>query len=69
MRRGSHHGVHELSCRGRPLLLVNTLVGPHAEPSPYAPLAPPAEAVFTASRFRRALERLEGSRRLCTSTL
>ena len=58
IRRGSHDGVHELSCAGRPLMLVNTLVGPEAGPSPYATLAPPSEAVFTADRLRRAVERL-----------
>ena len=61
-------GVHELSCFGRPLLLVNTLVGPNAQPSPYAALAPPVEAIFTAGRFRRAVERLgPAAGRLCSA--
>ena len=65
----THAGVHELSCYGRPLLLVNTLVGPDARPSPYAALAPPVEAIFTAGRFRRAVERLgpEAGRGLCSA--
>ena len=64
----THAGVHELSCFGRPLLLVNTLVGPNAQPSPYAALAPPAEAIFTAARFRRAVERLNpAAGRLCSA--
>ena len=63
-----HAGVHELSCFGRPLLLVNMLVGPNAQPSPYAALAPPVEAIFTAARFRRAVERLgPAAGRLCSA--
>ena len=69
MRRGSHLGVHELWCNGRQLLLVNLKVGPHAEASPYADLAPPADAVFTESSFSRALDRLPAGlqRPVCTA--
>jgi hypothetical protein len=57
--------VHELVCAGgaTPLLLVNTLHGPEAKPSPYADLAPPRGQVFRSSSAlkkaaKRAFERL-----------
>jgi hypothetical protein len=44
MRRAQHLGVHELWCRGRPLLLINLRHGHDAHDSPYSDLAPQPEA-------------------------
>ena len=73
MRRGSHNGVHELWCGARPLLLVNLKVGPHADPSPYAPLAPHADLVFSSEgKLSRAIDRLTallGRQPLCPASI
>lgn len=58
MRRASHQGVHELWCGGVPLLLVNTVQGPGAQPSPYMDLAPePAKVFTTEAALRKAVLR------------
>ena len=58
MRRTSHYGVHEVGCGGRAtrLLLVNTLHGPDAKPSPYAKLAPDHGVFDSAQKLKRAID-------------
>lgn len=58
MRRASHFGVHELWCGSAYVLLVNTVHGPQAKPSPYLDLAPPRDRVYrTSEALRDAVKR------------
>lgn len=70
-RRSSHEGVHEFQCLGRPLLLVNTLVGADNHASPYCDLqvgreaAGPWQASTTwtsVDEFRRAVKKAAKAR-------
>ena len=55
LRRAQHKGVHDLWCGATTrLLLVNTVHGPEATPSPYVDLAPPEPAIWKSNGALRA---------------
>ena len=62
MRRGSFQGVHEFCCRGRNIFLVDTLVGPRGQPSPFMDIAPSGKRqIFERSpTWRKAVGRFAG---------
>jgi len=68
MRRGSHNGVHELWCRGHPVLLVNLRYGAEARESPYHDLAPteqtkPSTVFRTGAHVKAAVKKLRRAAR------